>query len=71
MSYIRKNTLKLESIILFDVGANIGNRTRIFLKLGGEVLAIEPQENCVDILQALYRKDKDIKIIQKVFFGHG
>ena len=29
--------------ICFDIGANYGNRTEVFLKLGSEVIAVEPQ----------------------------
>ena len=32
--------------LCFDVGANIGNRTVIFLDLGAKVVAIEPQKEC-------------------------
>jgi FkbM family methyltransferase len=37
--------------LCFDVGANIGNRTEIFLLLGAKVVAVEPQESCVAILK--------------------
>jgi FkbM family methyltransferase len=36
--------------LCFDVGANIGNRTKTFLELKARVIAIEPQESCVNIL---------------------
>lgn len=52
--------------LVFDVGANIGNRTKIFLKLGAEVVAIEPQDACVNILESLFGKNKHFTIIQKV-----
>ncbi len=38
-------------MLCFDVGANIGNRTAIFLALGARVIAIEPQPKCADFLQ--------------------
>lgn len=37
--------------ICFDVGANIGNRTEIFLALGAKVIAVEPQRQCVQMLK--------------------
>lgn len=37
--------------LCFDVGANIGNRTEIFLQLGAKVVAVEPQESCAAILE--------------------
>lgn len=38
--------------ICFDVGANMGNRSKIFLHLGARVIAFEPQSLCADFLEA-------------------
>jgi FkbM family methyltransferase len=46
--FIKKNDL------VFDVGANVGNRTEIFLSLGARVVAIEPQENCINVLRTKF-----------------
>jgi FkbM family methyltransferase len=32
--------------LVFDVGANIGNRTRVFADLGARVIAVEPLPHC-------------------------
>jgi FkbM family methyltransferase len=37
--------------LVFDIGANIGNRTEVFLELGARVVAVEPQPACITILQ--------------------
>jgi FkbM family methyltransferase len=37
--------------IAFDVGANMGNRVSVFLKLGCKVVAIEPQKECYTYLR--------------------
>jgi FkbM family methyltransferase len=37
--------------LVFDVGANIGNRIYPILSLGGKVVAIEPQEQCYKLLE--------------------
>ena len=42
--------------LVFDVGANIGNYTAVFLKLGARTLAIEPQTECVAQLKARFDK---------------
>jgi FkbM family methyltransferase len=39
-----------EGDVVFDVGANKGNRTVIFLELGAKVVAVEPQKECYDHL---------------------
>lgn len=36
--------------LVFDVGANKGNRTIIFLDLGAKVVAVEPQKECYEHL---------------------
>jgi FkbM family methyltransferase len=40
--------------LCFDVGANFGNRTEIFLRLGAKVVAIEPQKKCYEYLRKKY-----------------
>ena len=40
--------------LIFDVGANVGNRTDNFLKLGASVVAVEPQPQCIQILTQKY-----------------
>jgi FkbM family methyltransferase len=57
--FIKKNDL------CFDVGANNGDLTEIFLKLGAKVLVVEPQGDCLKILRKLYGKNKNIIIIDK------
>lgn len=47
--------------LVYDVGANIGNRTFTFLKLGANVVAIEPQRKCRRILKL--RFGNKIKVV--------
>ena len=51
--------------LCFDVGANIGNKTKIFLELGARVVCIEPQPKCVDVLKEKYKHDSNIAIVSK------
>ncbi len=37
--------------LVFDIGANIGNRVQVFKELECNVIAVEPQLNCVNILK--------------------
>jgi FkbM family methyltransferase len=43
-----------ENDIVFDIGANFGNRIKTFLKLKAKVIAIEPQEACCKYLRKKY-----------------
>ena len=52
--------------LCFDVGANLGNRTEIFLRLGATIVAIEPQDICIRQLKRKYRKKSEVILIQKV-----
>lgn len=54
-----------EGDLCFDIGANIGNRTKVFLKLGGTVVAVEPQDSCVKILKEKFGGNKNVHIIPK------
>src|SRR5436853_4421934 len=50
--------------VCFDIGANIGERTEVFLNLGASVLAIEPQKECVEILETKFMGNKQLKIFR-------
>lgn len=39
---------------IFDIGANVGLKTGIFLRLGARVIAVEPDPKCKDILTAKF-----------------
>lgn len=51
--------------LCFDVGANLGNRTDIFLALGAKVVAVEPQKSCIRYLEKKYRNNNDVTVIPK------
>ena len=36
--------------LVFDIGANVGNRIDTFLEIGAKIVAVEPQQRCVQIL---------------------
>jgi FkbM family methyltransferase len=39
--------------LVFDVGANVGDRTEAFLRLGARVVAVEPNPSCCKNIEAL------------------
>ena len=51
--------------LCFDVGANFGNRTKVFLGLGAKVVCIEPQQVCLRKLRRLFGNNKNITIVNK------
>lgn len=51
--------------LCFDVGANVGSRTEIFLRLGARVVAVEPQADCMRELQRKYSRNKSVILVQK------
>jgi FkbM family methyltransferase len=54
--------------LVFDVGANVGQRAEIFGQLAKTVVAIEPQPNCVRHLKSRFRFNRHV-IIQEVALG--
>ena len=50
--------------VCFDIGANFGNRVKIFSKLGAKVIAVEPQSDCIHFLQSIYKTDPMVNVIQ-------
>jgi len=55
--------------LCFDVGANRGSRTKVFLNLGATVVAVEPQIQCALMLEKYYGSNKALTIMQKAL-GH-
>jgi FkbM family methyltransferase len=51
--------------LCFDVGANIGNRVKIFLALGARVVAVEPQRECGEILESVFGRDERFTLVAK------
>ena len=50
--------------LVFDVGANVGDLTQVFSGLGANVIAIEPQRCCVEILKKKFKAHNNVKILE-------
>ncbi len=51
--------------LCFDLGAHLGDKTEIFLKLGGRVIAVEPNPMCLETLRWRYGKNSKVTIVPK------
>src|ERR1700737_2934932 len=51
--------------LVFDVGANLGNRSKIFLQLGANVVAFEPQASCGVLLSQMFEKNRRFRLVRK------
>jgi FkbM family methyltransferase len=51
--------------LCFDVGANNGNRTDVFLSLSARVVAVEPQVSCFMILKRRYSGNSRVDLVNK------
>jgi FkbM family methyltransferase len=51
--------------LCFDIGANVGSRTRLFRELGATVVAVEPQQACIDTLEERFGQDGAVSIVGK------
>jgi FkbM family methyltransferase len=51
--------------LVFDVGANVGDKTRVFRMIGCRVVAFEPQDSCAGILRSKFGQDEHVTIIPK------
>jgi FkbM family methyltransferase len=64
----RRRTIKFYSQFIsrgdlcFDIGANIGQRTSVFLELGAEVICLEPQSSCFQTLNKLFENNHFVSI---------
>jgi FkbM family methyltransferase len=48
---------------VIDVGANVGNYSKVFLEYGATVIAVEPQKYCQAILKKRFQNVKNFKLI--------
>ena len=48
--------------LAFDLGAHVGNRVRVFRRLGARVVAVEPQPDLVTVLRLLYGRDPGVRL---------
>jgi FkbM family methyltransferase len=48
--------------LIFDIGANDGTKTGIFLKLGAKVIAVEPDEHNIEIIKGKFKKYRLAKV---------
>lgn len=51
--------------LAFDVGANTGSRTHVFLQLGARVVAVEPQKECARVLFTRYYSRPGFHVVNK------
>ncbi len=51
--------------LCFDIGANLGNKTAVFLDIGAKVVSVEPQPDCIEILKAKFRGNNNFICVDK------
>ena len=56
-------TLIKRGDLVFDIGANVGDMTALYLELGARVVSVEPQEECLRILNGRFRFDPRVTIV--------
>jgi FkbM family methyltransferase len=44
--------------LVFDVGANVGEYTEVFLELGAQVVAVEPNPSCASLLEQIRPRER-------------
>jgi FkbM family methyltransferase len=51
--------------LVFDLGANVGERTESFRRLGAHVVAVDPQPSCVAALNARFSAEPLVSVVGK------
>ncbi len=62
MFYFYKKFIK-KGDLCFDIGANVGKHTSIFLKLNAKIICLEPQSSCIQKLEQTFGKNKNVTIL--------
>lgn len=55
--------------LVFDIGAHAGNRARAFAALGCRVVTLEPQPDFARLLRALFRRNRDVTVVEAAVSG--
>ena len=63
-----KKFLKNNIQLIFDLGANLGDKSHIFLKFSKNIILYEPEEKLVKKLNLRFRKNKGVKIRNYVVY---
>jgi len=50
--------------LCFDIGANLGDRTEAFRRLGAKVVAVEPHPLCMRVLRAKFGSDRNVTLVE-------
>jgi FkbM family methyltransferase len=50
--------------LCFDIGANVGERTRAMRAVGARVVAVEPQKGCIEQLRSEFGGDNQVVLLQ-------
>lgn len=61
-SFLDKNN---DNKLIFDIGANKGNKIKVFRKMGFEVIGLEPELTALSTLEYRFKNDKNVKIVNK------
>lgn len=48
--------------LVFDIGANFGNRTKVLAEIGATVIAFEPQKVCAEYLKSYFWFEKKVQV---------
>lgn len=51
--------------LCFDIGAHVGNRTNAWRRLGADVVAVEPQPQCLAYLRRRFGRDPRVRLVDK------
>jgi FkbM family methyltransferase len=56
--------------LVFDVGANTGTKTELYLRNGAKVVCFEPQPACVDALRKRFRGNRRVVVVPTALGAH-
>lgn len=51
--------------LCFDLGAHVGNRLRVWSQLGAQIVGVEPQPACIDLLRRWYGRNPQITLVEE------
>jgi len=56
--------------LVFDVGGNYGEKTKLYRALGCRVVVVEPQDECLAYLRRCFKSDQHVTIVAAALGSH-
>jgi len=70
VSFYRNTINKNDNILIFDIGANRGDKADIFRRFANKIICVEPDKKNIDFMRKRFKSISSIEIVPKAIDSH-